>query len=210
MPSIIQKAEIFVIPLLKSFKPEYTFHNYDHTEEVVEATYHLANQEGVVAEELEILLLSAWFHDTGFQTKYQGHERESIRIAQDFLKSQGYSALGINEVTKCIQATKLPQTPTTKLAEILCDADLHHLATPNYIFKTELLRSEWKHILNKTYSDVEWHFCNLNFFNHHNYHSNYGKVVLKSLKRKNYLKIFKEFMRMMVIPREPSIISYKS
>ncbi|MCZ6693394.1 MAG: HD domain-containing protein [Bacteroidetes bacterium] len=208
MPSIIQKAETFVTPLLRSFKTEYTFHNYAHTEEVVEATYHLAHQGGVGNEELEILLLAAWFHDTGFQTKYQGHERESIRIARYFLKSQGYPGRGINEVTKCIQATELPQSPTTKLAEILCDADLHHLATPNYIFKAELLRGEWKIVLNRTYTDVEWYFCNLNFFNQHDFFSHYGKVVLKSLKRQNYLKMFKQFMQHIDgIPRHHSVVN---
>ena len=63
---------------------------------------------------------------------YQNHEYYSQVVARNFLGRKNWPPAEINRVTGCIAATKMPQKPTTLLEEILCDADLAHLAEPDF------------------------------------------------------------------------------
>src|SRR5215210_5133092 len=71
-------------------KPQFVFHNIEHTEDVVEACSHMADHYKLEEEDRLVLLLAAWFHDTGYSLgSAAGHEQESIRIATDFLRGNG-------------------------------------------------------------------------------------------------------------------------
>ena len=66
--------------------PLFVFHNIEHTRRVVRAVEEIMADYKL--EELDefAILLSAWFHDTGFNAGYlENHETQSIKIATDFL-----------------------------------------------------------------------------------------------------------------------------
>lgn len=72
--SIVKKAEEFVNQLFKdNLSLDYTYHNFNHTETVVESTKLLLAAENCSAEETEIALLAAWFHDTGYIESWENH-----------------------------------------------------------------------------------------------------------------------------------------
>ena len=39
---------------------------------------------------MEPIIIAAWFHDTGHSEIYQGHESVSKRLAEGFLRIEGY------------------------------------------------------------------------------------------------------------------------
>src|SRR5579875_1099859 len=114
-------------------KPEFVFHNLEHTEDVVEACSKMADHYELNEEDRLVLLLAAWFHDTGYsQGTAAGHEEESIRHATQFLTQNDADAALIQRVSSCIAATRMPQSPVNLVEKILFDADLFHLATDDF------------------------------------------------------------------------------
>lgn len=165
------------------------FHSLQHTLEVVERVKLIAQKCSLSKDEMEPVLIAAWFHDTGYSSTYVGHEEESARLAEKFLSQAQYDREKIKLVVSCVHATKMPQNPMSEQAEILCDADIFHISTPDFFFKKLLLRREWELILGKTYSDQAWHELNLAFLQEHHFFTSYSKEVGKQGKRLNIEKV---------------------
>src|SRR5919199_6585150 len=122
-------------------KPEFVFHNIEHTEDVVEACSRIAERYNLDETDRLILMLAAWFHDTGYaKGEAAGHEYESVKYATRFLKQHGVDDAIIQRVASCIDATRMPQSPVTLIEKILCDADLFHLATDDFQARNQLLK----------------------------------------------------------------------
>ena len=103
--------------------------------------------------------------------------------------SEHFDSLKIEKVINCILSTKMPQKPSNTLEEIICDADLFHLATEGFFDKSELLLHEIT-LLNKDMIIENWLVENKEFVESHDYHTPYGKNILLPGKAKN-LEIIK-------------------
>ena len=179
----------FVFDLLKNeLTPKAIYHNYNHTVSVVEAANEIALSENISSDDLEILLIAAWFHDTGFIKDISNHEEESKKIANNYLSEKGFEDSKINQVLSCIDATKMPQKPTSIIENIICDADLFHLGTENFDEKANLLRAEWEQLCDKNLTDIEWFEENNKFFAEHKFFTNYTFNKLNNQKSSNWLK----------------------
>jgi hypothetical protein len=117
------------------------------------------------------------------------HERTSMHIARTFLEEQGMGARRIEKVLQCIAATEMPQRPQGPLAEVMCDADLYHLASDGYAEKTELLRQEVSLLTGEKISKRKWLYGNKLFYEKHHYFTEYGRTVLEPRKQANLQKI---------------------
>lgn len=168
---------------------ELSFHNIEHTREVVENVLLIGKHLDIPEEELEIIKIAAWFHDTGFCETYKGHEEVSIRLAKDFLVKENYANEKIEKVVTYILATKMPQNPLNKYAEVLSDADIFHVSTCSFFYRKLLLRREWEMQLSKFSSDKEWHLLNLEFLQKHQFFTSYGKDVLMKGQLENEEKV---------------------
>ena len=153
-----EKLQSFVLNKLTAELPEYlTYHNVQHTTDVSNYAEILASKENITGEDLMLLHTAALLHDTGFLEAHTGHEEVSCSFAQTFLPQYDYTDDEIKQVCDLILATRIPQTPNNKLAEILCDADLYYLGTNLYIENADNLylelesagliknREEWVH-----------------------------------------------------------------
>jgi hypothetical protein len=89
----------------------------------------------------------------------------------------------------------MPQKPTNKLEEIICDADLYHLGTESFVEKSNLLRSEWEMLCNKHLTDIEFLTTNETFLKSHKYFTNYAFSKLTAQKTLNWLKIEKDLKK---------------
>jgi predicted metal-dependent HD superfamily phosphohydrolase len=188
--SIPDSASDYVFGILKDkLQGIYVYHNYKHTEDVVDSVKKLAAKQNLSAEDTEIVTLAAWFHDTGFIERSINHEDISIRIAEDYLKSINYSDENIAKVIGCINATRYPQLPQNILEEIIADADLFHLGTKDYYDKTELLRLEWERSENKKFTDLEWLKLNIDFLTGHKYFTKYSIKNLDGSKTEKLIKL---------------------
>jgi uncharacterized protein len=167
------------------------FHNLLHTQYVVNAVTDIGCHYRITDRDMAIIKTAAWFHDTGYCYAYTGHEDSSIGIAATFLKQENCDAQFVDEVIGCITATKMPQSPQSLLQQIMCDADMSHLADVDYPAYASRLRTEWELALNKQYSDERWRQINLNMLIQHKYFTDYGKIVLQEHKLNNIDKLLR-------------------
>ena len=186
--SIIQEVRNYCTNILEnSTCKKLPYHNFLHTSKVVENVDKIIQYQHV--SDAELIIISAWFHDVGFCETYFGHEDESIRLAHKYLQGLNYNPDKITAILNCIEATKMPQNPTTILEEILCDSDLYHLGNNNYFHHNQLLRTEWIIECNKTFSDLEWYRLNKDFLDTHKYFTHYGQQKLEKGKQINIQKL---------------------
>jgi len=191
MSSTVDKVRAYVTKRMKEELPlDLCFHDWDHTSVVVNACHRIATTSQISEPDCEILMIAAWFHDLGFIYQYQGHEKESQKMAKSFLRSTDFNDKRLHEVISCIEATRMPQSPKTFLERILCDADMAHLGSSDYLNRLVLLRKEWLIKLGKAFTDRDWYTENLNFLEQHKYFTLYawGRYHAGKLKNISRLK----------------------
>jgi len=186
----LELARINAIRILEDFLPEYlTYHCVEHTLDVFRETMRIAELEDIKSnDDLVILLTAAIYHDSGFVVSELNHEQQSSIIAMNCLPKFGYSDEEINRVCEIIMATKIPQTPNSHLAEILCDADLDYLGRTDFEKISASLFDEFKY--RKIISNLEmWNNIQVNFFNSHHYFTKTSRDLRDSQKALNLQKI---------------------
>ncbi|HBC03283.1 MAG TPA: hypothetical protein DC015_03575 [Aequorivita sp.] len=187
---MIEQVEKYCTKLLSSSEIEkLPFHNLTHTQEVVQNVKYLCAAMDVNIADTKLLIIAAWFHDTGFIKTYKGHEEVSKAFAKEFLTKIEMDNQSIHLICDFIEATKIPQHPTTKLAGILCDADIFHTSNLNFYYRKLLLRREWELFCDITKTDKEWHELNLEFLMNLHFKTSYGKNVLEQGKQENIEKV---------------------
>ncbi|MDN3664532.1 Pycsar system effector family protein [Algibacter miyuki] len=184
---LLDKAEKFVINLLnENLENNFTYHTIAHTQRVVENAKVLAELANIDAAQQELLLIAAWFHDTGYTEDKNNHEAASVTIAQSFLSDEKCPEADIATISKIILATKMDVTPVTDLEKIIKDADCSHIGSKNYIEISELLRKEWELTYNKTYTEKEWFDENISFLTEkHRFYTNEAASHWEKRKSKN-------------------------
>lgn len=198
MSVILDKAQEYVLNTLNEKLPKgYLYHNYNHTQRVVKHVKELIEAEHLNEEEAEMIELAAWFHDIGYINVRKGHETESAKIAEAFLKEHAYPGEKITIIKGCILATVFDTEPKTTLEKIIVDADFSHFASENYGETSDLLREELNLLGIKTYTDKEWLEENINMFNeHHKFYSNFAVEKWQPVKSKNLLLLLKSLRKL--------------
>lgn len=167
----------------------FVYHNYQHTLDTVDACKEIGKSYELGADDMQVLLLAAWLHDTGYSKQYEGHEEESAAIAEQWLAEYNYPAGKINQVRALIRSTKYQPTPENLLEEILHDADLIHLGQKDFADKAALLRMEWEKVLNQKFTSPEWQQKQVDFLMEKQFltefaASKYGSRLEKNLRKK--------------------------
>ena len=193
-------------------KPEFVFHNIEHTEAVAEASSQMADYYQLGDEDRLVLLLSAWFHDTGYSSgKVEGHEEISAQIATQFLQEHAVPETVQQRVTSCIRATHMPQSPISQVEKILCDADLLHLSTGDFKAMNQLLKQERENLLGHKIPKKEWRKGNIKFLQEHKYFTEYGLQYLEPKKQENLLSLTrKKDDKEVVVEKETTAFPYIS
>jgi predicted metal-dependent HD superfamily phosphohydrolase len=192
--NLIEQAEDFVGKLLKDkLSNSYTYHNINHTREMVAAVETLADGMHINASDKEILLIAAWFHDTGYINGCANHENSSSAIVTHFLEEKGKSDEYIAKITSLIKATAKEYVPESLLEKIIKDADYYHLFSDDYMSSCEVLRKEWENTEDKSYSDKDWAAENWDFLvNKHRFYTDFALENWQPLKEKNIKRIQKK------------------
>jgi HD superfamily phosphodiesterase len=191
---IMEQTEAYVRQLLSQKLPsDFVFHTISHTLQVVEAAEKIGVESRLDSSDMEVIILAAWLHDTGYCFDPQNHEQESIRIARSFLSEKDYLPTKIEQISACIAATKFPQQPQNLLEQILCDADLAHLSEKGYSKKAELLRQETSLLTGSEITQGEWFKENMSLLKSHTFFTSYGILTLAAGQEQNYRKIKKKY-----------------
>ena len=106
----------------------------------------------------------------------------------NWLPKFGYTDNEIDKVCEIVMATKIPQTPNSHLAEILCDADLDYLGRNDFDEISESLYEEFKFRKIITNREV-WDNIQVNFFNSHHYFTATNRDIRNIQKVLNLQKI---------------------
>ena len=188
---LLPEAQAFVNDLfLNKVSKSIRFHNIEHTLDVVTACMKMAEYYQLPEGDRLILSLAAWFHDTGYSSgKANDHETVSVQIATDFLQKHNADPTLVQRVASAIKATRLPQSPTNQIEQILCDADLFHLGTDEFKEKGRLLREEFKTFSKIDISKKQWRKQNIAFLEAHQYFTSYGKEKLQPAKEQHLLEL---------------------
>ncbi|MEO8399085.1 MAG: HD domain-containing protein [Ignavibacteriaceae bacterium] len=182
-------AKVFVAELFKKkLTKHHYYHNFIHTNEVVEVCSEIAKHYNVNDADFEILLLAGWFHDSGYSFSSYNHEEKSAKIAEEFLILENYNKNKIEKVTKLILSTTDNHKPQNIFEEIIHDADLAHIGRKEFKRKGELLRMEWEYLLDKKFNDFEWANNQLEFLSNKNFYTDYAKKKYKKRLIKNIIE----------------------
>lgn len=165
--------ETIILDKLKNgLSPSLHYHGFPHTLDVIKNVIFIAEKEGITEEDIHLLKMAALFHDLGFLEAYTGHEAVGFRMAREYLPKYEISNDDIEEICKMIMTTKVPQTPTTLLEKILCDADLLYLGTDNFIEIGNTLFKELQEN-GKIKTELEWNELQLTFLKKHQFHTQF-------------------------------------
>jgi predicted metal-dependent HD superfamily phosphohydrolase len=190
---LVKRAKAYAEETLgKKLPDHFVFHNLQHTRDVASAAEEIGLATKLSTDQLETVIISAWLHDVGYIQGFANHEKASADTAVDLLKQWQASEKKILDVQRTIMATKMPQNPQDVMGEVLCDADLHHLASLDIGERGRCLREEFAVIKNIRFkSEQDWLQFNLDFFKQHVYFTEYGKTILQPKKKENAKKLKK-------------------
>ena len=133
MNDILLKVKQYVVTLLSTkLENKYIYHSLAHTQRVVSKAKELTEHAELSEKHSTLVLIAAWFHDTGFTIKAENHEEESVIIATEFLGTQNISPEDIKAICDIIRATKIENQPKNELEAFLKDADCAHVSSKNY------------------------------------------------------------------------------
>lgn len=187
-------AKQFILSKLRDeLSDKLYYHGVHHTLDVLKMATEIAASEGVNGHELVLVKTAALFHDCGFvKDKHMGHEQEGCVIVQNTLPGFGYSSEDIKTICGMIMATKIPQSPTNLLEEIICDADLDYLGRDDFYPIGDSLFEELKayHII---YDEQDWNRLQVNFLSAHKFHTGTNKLLREPVKQQ-YLEELKELV----------------
>lgn len=180
-----RSARSFIIEMMERELPEnLTYHNVDHSKDVLAAVTRIAREECVNGKDLTMLKTAALFHDSGFIYCNDGHELVSCELARKYLPQFEYSQAEIKKICEMIMATRIPQTPHCHLEEILADADLDYLGRDDFFSISNKLYEEF--LASGVVQDLkEWNEIQVRFFESHKYFTQTSRKFREKRKAHN-------------------------
>ena len=161
------------------------YHGIHHTrDDVLPAAMRLGEAAGLNNEDFLLLQTAALYHDVGYVETYAEHEMAGARIASEELPELGYHPDQVQLVVNMIMATRMPQSPSTLLEGLMCDADLDSLGRPDFFVTSHRLRLE---LMDRGLSVHvrEWYERQLGFLSGHTYHTDVAEMLRQEGKQKN-------------------------
>lgn len=180
--------------LRQELSPRLAYHNLWHTEkDVIPGCVRLAQHSGVTEEELCLLETAAAFHDLGYSESTINHEIIGVRIAAQVLPRFNFANEDIDRIIGMIMATRLPQSPRSRLEEILADADLDVFGRSDFFARNEALRQEWA-AFGREVDLKPWLEGQLAFLRSHRYFTPAARMLRDEMKEKN-MQMLEEKLR---------------
>ena len=193
-PALFKKTEAHVTEMFHRLQPEHlVFHNLEHTASVVKKVIEIAGQYNLDEEDMMVVFIAAWFHDTGYLLdRPENHEFKSVEIMKEFMLEQKINENVIAKIEKCILSTRVPRNPLDLNSEILCDADTYQFGSKKEFKRTNELAfleacnfSEFK-LLRSEFDENT-----IKLLTNHKFYTTYCKQSLNNAKKDNIKRIKK-------------------
>lgn len=194
--NLLSEIENHIFDYYKEKSPSTNvYHSLTHVKKVVQLVEEIGTNSGLGKEDIEILKISAWFHDIGHLEVWEGHEKESVKYAKEYLGKINYPDDNIEKVAGCICATKIPHEPNNLLEEIICDADISHMGSRDFFDQSDLLKIEMEKRFDEKISDFKWIKKNIEFLTQNGFFTKYAKNQFDEMKNLNLLKLQKKYKK---------------
>lgn len=175
--------------LSKGLDSNLFYHDLNHTLDVLHSAERLMDAENIDEEDQVLVKTACLLHDSGMLKTYIGHEEASCEMAAELLPGFGYNQAAIGAIQKMIMTTKLPQSASSKLEQIICDADLDYLGRQDFFMISHRLKFEWDiHHFKKT-TLTQWYQLQVSFLNNHTYFSQSAIETREATKQQNLQEI---------------------
>ena len=190
---LISKTRHYATELLQKDLPETCmYHNYNHTQSVVNVLIEIGEASNLSDDEMEAGVIAAWCHDIGYSVSGKDHEVQSVKLTEEFLAGEDAPGKLISAVSSIIMATQMPQRPASLVEKVMCDADLHHLGTSDYWKMSEALRRETEMMTGESIPTEYWERNTFFFFTDHNYFTPYAREKYGTTKKENVAALRKK------------------
>lgn len=186
---LVQAARTVTSMLSEELPAWALYHDARHTRQTVAACREIGRALALTPREVSVVMLAAWFHDTGYIAGAEGHEIRSAAVAERFLASNGCPRSLVQRIRGCILATRMPQRPHSTLQRVLCDADLIALGKKTFFSQNELLRQEMQRRTGRKIDQLIWLHRSYRFLHGHRFATSYGRTVLESGKQENLRRL---------------------
>ena len=187
MDNLIEQSAAVVTSLYQqSGRTDLLYHNLVHTREVSEAVQLMCSHYDLPSEDEQAVRIAAWWHDVGYlYGPAETHEAVSAEKAMEWLLEHGAKESLIGKVTACIGATRMPQRPSNPAEQIICDADLFHLGTPEFSANSKMLRREIELLTGKEIRGFAWRQSTIDLLQKHRYFTDFARNRLEEGKQRN-------------------------
>ena len=170
---------------------KFAFHDLEHTQEVVQSVLQICKGFELSAHDKQLLLIAAWFHDTGYNEGKKQHEERSCLIATEFMQEHEFSKEDIETVCRCIMVTRMNAEPKDLMEQIMTDADLSHLGKSLYWKFSSKIRVELNKAQGVVMSELDWVNKELEFLEKHRYYTYVAHKLYDKRKRKHIKRLHK-------------------
>lgn len=167
----------------------FPYHNLTHTEFVVDLCKEMSDALELPPDQVEILLIAAWFHDLGYTNSYPMHEAASQDLAKEYLEKAGYEKHSIRTICELIESTRVDYfNHKTLLEQIMFDADRGSVGQPDFFALGDKLRDEWDMHDFALFSDEGWNALQVRYLENTQFKTSYsikkyGKQRLSNLRQ---------------------------
>ncbi|MBN2145597.1 MAG: HD domain-containing protein [Candidatus Aureabacteria bacterium] len=181
-------VEKYADDLLRSLPETLLYHNASHAHEVCDNAASLGKTENISEEDMLLLKTAALFHDIGFLVKYHDNEKDAVEMIRPKLPVFGYTDGQIEQISRMILATAIPQNPRSLPEKILCDADLDNLGRDDFFKNTQAI---WKELCSfgVATGEKEWYLNTLSLIQSHCYFTETARQLRNRGKEKNIAQL---------------------
>jgi predicted metal-dependent HD superfamily phosphohydrolase len=206
-----------LIRLYTELPARLTFHNPQHTVDVLHDSLLLGLADGLPEEHLELLAIAATYHDIGYLERDVANEPIGAAAAREAMSRHGYREEQITAVQSMIMSTQLQlspggnylmQKPQSELAKYLCDADLATLGKENFFVRSLAFYEELSGKKTKDPSELQNEkgrsavAATIKIMSFHHYHTPAGQQVYEGTKNSNLEQLKRFFITMFGVNSE--------
>jgi hypothetical protein len=196
---IVRLAAQHVFQIFRNAGPDnpLVFHSFGRARALVDASREIAKGAKLNDGDLPVLLLAAWFHDTGYAVGRNGDRKQSAEVARAFLAEQRQPQQLAEAVAAAIQASDAP-SPDKPVQEVLYDALLLPTANKNYPALAEQFRLERERRNGEVHSDVEWSNICIALYDNHHFRTRYAQLEYNGRRAANLVRLHKQLRKQAV------------
>lgn len=183
---IVNKAEDHIKDLYATNPHELLlFHNFNYTTQVAKCAGEIAYNEKLEDDEIEMVLLSAWFINIGYLFDFVNHIDQSVRVIKNFVQEINYTADKAEIIIKAIERVLKNNKPENKIEKVLSDANNSIFSSEELLLWVKYHRQERNYFVKPKITKRSFWQTMLSLLNEHEYCTQSAKNLFQGGKSEN-------------------------